>query len=211
LLGRLPQKETPLCKTCGDPLTLNIRNTLASYECAACGELYKLQASKSVEVESEEVARMPTPKEITAHLNEYVIDQERAKRVLSVAVYNHYKRVNSNKGGEDGGDGIEYDKSNIVMIGPTGCGKTLLAETVAKTLDVPFAIADCTVLTQAGYVGEDVESVLFKLLQACDFDVAAAERGIVFLDEIDKIGGKNAADGIKSRDVSGEGVQQVRD
>lgn len=159
-----------------------------------------------------------TPKELKENLDEYVIEQDRAKRVLSVAVYNHYKRVHSNllkaKREEsedydnDEGDDIQFDKSNILLLGPTGCGKTLLAQTIAKTLDVPFAIADCTVLTQAGYVGEDVESVLFKLLQNCEYNVEAAERGIVFLDEIDKIGSSRASDGTRTRDVSGEGVQQ---
>lgn len=149
----------------------------------------------------------PTPKDLKGHLDKYVIEQSQGKRTMSVAVYNHYKRVHANLN-QESDDDIQFDKSNILLVGPTGCGKTLLAQTIAKTLNVPFAIADCTVLTQAGYVGEDVESVLFKLLQNCDFDIEAAEKGIVFLDEIDKIGSSRAQDGSRTRDVSGEGVQQ---
>ncbi|MCI2107625.1 MAG: ATP-dependent Clp protease ATP-binding subunit ClpX [Bacteroidales bacterium] len=147
------------------------------------------------------------PKEIKAFLDEYVIGQDRAKKVLSVAVYNHYKRINHNLVDKPD-DGVELEKSNILLVGPTGTGKTLLARTIAKMLDVPFTIVDATVLTEAGYVGEDVESILTRLLQEADYDVARAERGIVFIDEIDKIARKSDNPSI-TRDVSGEGVQQA--
>lgn len=145
------------------------------------------------------------PKDIHAYLDQYVIGQDRAKKLLSVAVYNHYKRLNNNL--QDGGE-MELEKSNVLMVGPTGTGKTLLAKTIARLLNVPFTIVDATVLTEAGYVGEDVESILTRLLQEADFDVAKAERGIVFIDEIDKIARKSDNPSI-TRDVSGEGVQQA--
>ena len=143
------------------------------------------------------------PREITAYLDQYVIGQDDAKKVLSVAIYNHYKRLNQVKQ-----DDVEIEKSNIIMVGETGSGKTLLAKTIAKMLNVPFAIADATVFTEAGYVGEDVESILSRLLQAANYDVELAEKGIVFIDEIDKIGRKSDNPSI-TRDVSGEGVQQA--
>ena len=160
--------------------------------------------SSQKEKEPFSMRRVPKPKEIKAHLDEYIIGQEEAKRYLSVAVYNHYKRLGQPK---DDKDGVEIEKSNIIMVGPTGTGKTLLARTIAKLLDVPFTIVDATVFTEAGYVGEDVESILTRLLQVADYKVEATERGIVFIDEIDKIARKQDNPSI-TRDVSGEGVQQ---
>ncbi|MCX4370038.1 MAG: ATP-dependent Clp protease ATP-binding subunit ClpX [Duncaniella sp.] len=191
-----PLGDAYICSDCVDQIEGLLKDYFSDEEAGKARAKGK-KPRKEAEAEKE----IPTPKQICDFLNQYVIGQDDAKKYLSVAVYNHYKRLAQTR------DDVDIEKSNIIMVGPTGTGKTLLAKTIARQLDVPFAIVDATVLTEAGYVGEDIESLLVRLLQAADYDVAKAERGIVFIDEIDKIARKGDNPSI-TRDVSGEGVQQ---
>jgi ATP-dependent Clp protease ATP-binding subunit ClpX len=204
------RKQTRYCMFCGRsekevPFLLQGLDACICSDCVRLADDYLKEAQQETVKPLGKLESQYKPKEIHDFLDQYVIGQDRAKKLLSVAVYNHYKRVNNNLGDDSG---LELEKSNILMVGPTGTGKTLMAKSIAKMLNVPFTIVDATVLTEAGYVGEDVESILTRLLQEADFDVARAERGIVFIDEIDKIARKSDNPSI-TRDVSGEGVQQA--
>ena len=204
------QEDVPYCSFCRRPHTETSRLIAGPGEIYVCDECVELCVDILAQEEAPltpmlPVERILSPKEIYHQLGEWVVGQERARRVLSVAVYNHYKRTGPGRNVRD----VELEKSNVLLIGPTGCGKTLMAQTLARILDVPFCIADATGLTEAGYVGEDVENILLRLIQAADYDIERASKGIIYIDEIDKIARKSGANPSITRDVSGEGVQHA--
>ena len=205
---RRDERYCSFCRRSENEVNRLIAGPDSVYICDECVYLCTEILKEEVPDSSEEaffLETIPSPKEIYDRLNEYVVGQDEAKRVLSVAVYNHYKRINARAEADD----VELEKSNILLIGPTGCGKTLLAQTLARILDVPFAIADATALTEAGYVGEDVENILLRLIQAADYNISRAEKGIIYIDELDKKARKTGDNPSITRDVSGEGVQQA--